>query len=84
MTMDQINNEHNSTGTHQDYYYLGVNYACGHNVATDLIEAHKWFNIAALLGDREAAHRRKELAAEMSPNEISDAQRRARAWLSIN
>ena len=47
-----------------NYFELGVNYACGRQVDADLIEAHKWFNLAALRGDVEAARRRQELAAE--------------------
>ncbi|MCA0399798.1 MAG: hypothetical protein LCH38_03175 [Proteobacteria bacterium] len=68
----------------QNYFELGVNYACGRKVDADLIEAHKWFNIAAMRGDVEAARRRQELAAEMSALEVAAAQRRAREWLSIH
>ncbi|MCA1999690.1 MAG: sel1 repeat family protein [Hyphomicrobiales bacterium] len=68
----------------RNFIELGMDYACGRNVAADLIEAHKWFNIAALRGDVEAARRRQELAAEMNAREIAAAQRRAREWLSIH
>lgn len=68
----------------QNFFELGVNYACGRQVQTDLIEAHKWFNIAALRGDSEAARRRQEIAAELSAVEIASAQRRAREWLSVH
>ena len=38
------------------YYDLGVAYSTGsHGVACDLIEAHKWFNLAAVGGHEEAA-----------------------------
>jgi len=67
-----------------NFFELGVNYACGRRVDADLIEAHKWFNIAALRGDVEAARRRQEIAAELSAAEISAAQRRAREWLSVH
>jgi len=67
-----------------NYFELGVNYSCGRQVDADLIEAHKWFNIAALRGDTEAARRRQEIAAEMSAFEIAAALRRARDWLSIH
>lgn len=63
-------------------FELGVNYACGRSVETDLVEAHKWFNIAALRGHAEAAIRRQELAFEMATAEVAAAQRRAREWLS--
>lgn len=67
-----------------NYFELGVNYACGRQVAADLVEAHKWFNIAAMRGDIEAARRRQEIAAEMSTFEIAAALRRARDWLSVH
>lgn len=77
-------NDVSSGGSEQNFFQVAVNYACGREVATDLIEAHKWFNIAALRGDVEAARRRQEIAAELSSAEISAAQRRAREWLSIH
>jgi TPR repeat protein len=48
------------------------------------IEAHKWFNIAAMRGNAEAALLRQELAAEMTPAEIAGAQRAAREWLTLH
>lgn len=48
----------------------------------DLVEAHKWFNIAAAHGHEEAHSCRAEVAAEMSARDIAEAQRRARAWLA--
>jgi len=60
---------------------LGTLYAAGRVVPRDLVAAHMWFNIAALRGDRDAAHRRQELAAEMSRDEIAQALGWARAWL---
>ncbi|MFC3711854.1 hypothetical protein ACFOMD_04690 [Sphingoaurantiacus capsulatus] len=70
-------------GRAANYYELGVDYSVGrHGVEIDLIEAHKWFNLAALSGDRRAQEDRAEVAAEMSAWEISEAQRQARAWLA--
>jgi TPR repeat protein len=48
------------------------------------IEAHKWFNIAAMQGNAEAALLRRELAVEMTPAEIAGAQRAAREWLTLH
>lgn len=67
-----------------NYFQMGVAHACGRGAVADLIEAHKWFNIAAIRGDAEAARRRQELAEEMSNVEIAMAQRRAREYLSIH
>jgi TPR repeat protein len=65
------------------YYELGVDYSVGrHGIEIDLVEAHKWFNLAALSGDRRAQTNRAEVAAEMSAFEVAEAQRQARAWLA--
>lgn len=62
---------------------LGVIYSTGTNgVASDLIEAHKWLNIAAARGHEEAAVCRADVADEMTAREIAEAQRRAREWLN--
>ena len=63
-------------------YDLGVSYSTGsHGVPVDLIEAHKWFNLAALNGDTRGQACRAEISIEMSAREIAEAQRQARAWL---
>lgn len=64
------------------YYDLGVAFSTGsHGVACDLIEAHKWFNLAASRGHEEAAWCRADISDEMTAREIAEAQRRAREWL---
>lgn len=64
-------------------YALGVAYSAGADGAdVDLIEAHKWFNLAALNGSMQAQESRAEIADYMSAREIAEAQRQARAWLS--
>jgi TPR repeat protein len=63
-------------------FELGVIYSTGSSgVASDLIEAHKWFNIAAARGHEEAAWCRADVSDEMTAREIAEAQRRARQWL---
>ena len=63
-------------------FELGVTYSTGRGgIEVDLIEAHKWFNLAAVLGHEEAALARADLAEDMTAREIAEAQRRARAWL---
>ena len=62
---------------------LGVVYSTGsHGVDCDLIEAHKWFNIAAARGHEEAPFCRADVSDEMTAREIAEAQRRARQWLA--
>ncbi len=65
------------------YYDLGVAYSTGsHGAHCDLIEAHKWFNLAAVTGHAEAAMCRADISEEMTAREIAEAQRRARQWIA--
>lgn len=63
---------------------LGLDSASGRNGAIDLVEAHKWFNLAALKGNQAAISHRLEISKEMSRDEIAAAQRAAREWLAIH
>jgi uncharacterized protein len=63
------------------FFELGMMYSTGRSVPTDFVTAHKWFNIAAIRGNREAIRYRREIAAEMSEAEVAAAQRAARDWL---
>ena len=65
-------------------YELGKAYSTGHGVPIDLIEAHKWFNLAVARGYKEAAHWREEIADELSAAEITRAQREAREWFKTH
>lgn len=65
-------------------FQMGLDSACGRHGVTDLVSAHKWFNIAALKGNAEAARYRKEISGEMSRDEIAEAQRSAREWLTTH
>lgn len=62
-------------------FALGMNFSIGAGSAVDLIEAHKWFNIAAMRGHADGARLRREIAAQMADAEIGRAQRAARDWL---
>jgi hypothetical protein len=62
-------------------FVLGTRYSTGRDVQHDLIAAHKWFNLAAMMGHEEARINRAELAREMSTADVAEAQRQARAWL---
>jgi TPR repeat protein len=65
------------------YYTLGVAFSTGsHGVNCDMIEAHKWFNLAAVKGHEEASWCRADVSEEMTAREIAEAQRRAREWLN--
>ena len=50
--------------------------------SADLVSAHKWFNLAAMRGNKDAIRLRREIAAEMTTAEITMAQRAARDWIT--
>ncbi len=63
-------------------FELGIAYSSGtSDIAINLIEAHKWFNLAALKGSEEAQQWRADLSEDMTAREVAEAQKQARAWL---
>ena len=66
----------------EDLFQRGIAFASGRAGKIDLIEAHKWFNLAAAKGKTAAVDRREEIASEMSREEIAEALRSAREWLA--
>jgi uncharacterized protein len=64
--------------------HLGLIYCLGLEVEQNYVAAHKWFNIAALKGSREARHYRCEISREMTSGQIAEAQRQARAWIELH
>jgi hypothetical protein len=67
----------------QQFFERGMMCAAG-RAAADLVSAHKWFNLAAMHGHKQAGMLRVEIAAEMSESEIATAQRAARDWLAAH
>jgi uncharacterized protein len=63
-------------------FELGLSFCTGRDGEFDLIQAHKWFNIAAIRGNDEAKRYRSEVASDMSKAEIIRAQKLAREWLA--
>ncbi len=63
------------------FFQLGMMYSTGSTVPADYVSAHKWFNLAAMRGNKDATRLRREIAEQMSENEIATAQRAARDWL---
>jgi hypothetical protein len=51
-------------------------------VDVDYIAAHKWFNLAAMKGSEVAKSWRAQISREMNSNQIAEAQRQAREWLT--
>ena len=63
-------------------FELGITYSTGRGgTPVDLVEAHKWFNLAALSGCTRGQQCRAEISLEMTAREIAEAQRQARSWL---
>ena len=76
-------------GSARGQFNLGESYRDGEGVQRDLVEAHKWMNVAAshTMSDDEQmtpggfARARDELTKRMTPEQIVEAQRRAREWV---
>jgi TPR repeat protein len=73
----------------QRYAYAQPNlawmYFFGHGVPQDYVRAHMWFNLAATTTKDRALRSnvvsgRGEAAANMTPDQINEAQRMAREW----
>lgn len=62
----------------------GLYWASGRSGLVDLVAAHKWFNLAALKGRRDAIALRQEVAEMMSEADIAAAQRQARTWVTTH
>jgi uncharacterized protein len=65
-------------------FELGMMYAAAQSRPLNLISAHVCFNLASKQGHDRAPGLRREIAAEMSANEIAAAQRAARNCLSAS
>ncbi len=63
---------------------MGVRQAAGRGCPVDLVEAHKWLNIAAIKGSPRAAELRADLAVSMTKADLAKALRAAREWMSMN
>jgi uncharacterized protein len=59
-------------------FRLAEIYNEGKGVPRDLVSAHVWANLAAAQGHREALILRETVAARMTPEDVVEAQRRAR------
>ena len=73
-----------ATAIPDQLFERGLYWASGRSGLVDLVAAHKWFNLAALKGRADAIALRREVAEQMSDDEVARAQREARAWISSN
>ena len=66
-------------------FELGVTFSTGRGgIEVDLVEAHKWFNLAALSGSSRGPGMPRRDLHEMTAREIAEAQRQARSWLALS
>lgn len=71
-----------SRGSSICQYYLGVMYSGGMGVLQDFGQAHMWLNIASSQGHRKARRQLDKLTHHMTADQIAEAQKRARQWVS--
>jgi TPR repeat protein len=64
----------------QAQFALGVLSSSGAGVAKDMVAAHMWFSLAAAQGKRNAKRLLKVIVRQMTPEQISEAERRAEEW----
>ena len=63
---------------------MGLMYATGRGCAVDVVQAHKWLNIAAIKGSDRAAELRADVAETMTKGELAAALRAARDWMTMH
>lgn len=69
----------------EDLFKLGLMYSTDlEDRGPDFVQAHKWFNLAAMMGSMPAKAYREEMTLEMSSTDVTLAQRAARGWLLEN
>ena len=61
-------------------YNLGQMYDKGKGVKQDYVETHKWVSLAAAQGLKKAIENREMVASQLTPAQMTEAQRLAREW----
>jgi hypothetical protein len=59
---------------------LGNAYWTGRGVEKDLVEAYKWFELAAERGQSSAVRNREQLRKQINDSDLQEAVRRAKTW----
>ncbi|MDS1137391.1 peptidoglycan-binding protein [Nitratireductor indicus] len=67
-------------GVTDSQFNLGILAAKGMGTKQDLTEAYKWFDLVARSGDKDAAAKRDEVAANMSPELLKQGKDKALLW----
>ncbi|MFQ0814864.1 hypothetical protein AVM02_05420 [Brucella anthropi] len=77
-------NKNNAIAQDRILLEMGMKFAIGRDCEIDVVEAHKWLNIAAIRGSEKAARMRNQVAATMSKGELAAALRGAREWMTTH
>ncbi|WP_120497232.1 tetratricopeptide repeat protein [Kiloniella sp. EL199] len=63
---------------------IGDTYLSGKGVPQSNVEAYKWFQLADINGHETIAHRMKEIATDLTSEQIKKAEHSANVWLTEN
>ncbi len=77
-------NKNNAIAQDRILLEMGMKFAIGRDREIDVVQAHKWLNIAAIRGSEKAARMRNQVAATMSKGELAAALRDAREWMTAH
>lgn len=67
-------------GVHDSQYNLAILYARGLGVKQSLVQSYQWFAVAAAQNDADAAKKRDEVAAKLSPDDLAIGKALAAAF----
>jgi localization factor PodJL len=70
-------------GIADSQYNLAVLYARGLGVTKSLPDSYKWFALAATHGDKEAARKRDDVAAQLDARELASAKHVVKTWAAV-
>ena len=68
------------TGDNEIRRQLGMRYRDSSATTRDLIQAYKWFSLAAIAGDKSAKWSRDHLSPQMDPAQLAEAERLVAEW----
>ena len=67
-------------GMAEAQYNVGLMYQLGRGVATNRVEAYKWYIVSAAQGYTKSLAARENLASDLPPKDIAEGERRASAF----
>ena len=67
-------------GVADSQFNLAILHARGAGIEADLVQSYKWFAVAAMEGDAEAAKRRDEVAEALGDADLRQAKKLAAEW----